>query len=213
MELCIAHLQPRSTTGVLGPGARFGIWVQGCPRRCPGCFNPDFLDFGTPPHSQYVDTGNLICHILEEHHRAPLEGVTFTGGEPLSRARPLAEVAAAVQHHGLNVVVFTGMYSKELGIKGGESEGAAASPDLQRLLDHTDLIIAGPYIEAQRLERPDLRGSDNQQVLRLTDRIALPLDPPQVEVHLGDDGVVDLIGFPNQALRAQLAAQFERTLN
>ena len=25
----------------LGPGTRIGIWVQGCPRECPGCANPE----------------------------------------------------------------------------------------------------------------------------------------------------------------------------
>ena len=213
MKLHIAHLQPRCTSGVLGPGDRFGVWTQGCPRRCPGCFNPDFLAFGVHPHVQVLDSEELVCQILDEHRRAPLDGVTFSGGEPLSQAAPLAEVATAVGHHGLTVVVFTGYTATELGIRDRGRKRADGSPDLQRLLDQTDLLVAGPYIEAQRLERPDLRGSVNQQVLHLTDRIALPLDPPQVEVHLGDDGVVELIGFPNQGMRAQLAAQFERLLN
>ena len=27
-------------TSVEGPGVRAALWVQGCPIRCPGCFNP-----------------------------------------------------------------------------------------------------------------------------------------------------------------------------
>ena len=214
MKIHIAKLLPRSCSGVLGPGDRFGVWANGCPRRCPGCFNPDFLAFGSQPHVQILDSETLICRILEEHRRAPLAGVSLSGGEPLSQAGPLAEVAAAVRHHGLNVVVFTGHTATELGIHDGCGvRGRGLSPAVQRLLDHTDLLVAGPYIEAQRLARPDLRGSGNQQVLRLTDRIDISLDPPQVEVHLGDDGVVELIGFPNLVLRTQLAAQFVRALN
>lgn len=26
---------------VLGPYSRFGLWVQGCRRNCPGCVSPD----------------------------------------------------------------------------------------------------------------------------------------------------------------------------
>ena len=27
-------------TEALGPGKLFGLWTQGCPRRCPGCGRP-----------------------------------------------------------------------------------------------------------------------------------------------------------------------------
>ena len=30
-------------TKVNGPGYRLGIWVQGCRRNCPGCFNREAL--------------------------------------------------------------------------------------------------------------------------------------------------------------------------
>lgn len=30
-------------TRVNGPGYRLGIWVQGCRRNCPGCFNREAL--------------------------------------------------------------------------------------------------------------------------------------------------------------------------
>lgn len=215
MALHLAHLQPRCTAGVLGPGERFGVWVQGCPRRCPGCFNPDFLPFGTQqPHVQVIDSQDLIGRILDEHRRAPLAGVTFTGGEPLSQARPLAEVATAVQHHGLSVVVFTGYTTPQLGIQDGELRvGPGTSPDVSQLLAHTDLLVAGPFVEARKLERPDLRGSANQQVLLLTDRVEVSSEPPPVGVQVTAEGGVEVTGFPDPALRQYLSVAFDRTLN
>ena len=41
--LQVGAFEPRSL--VNGPGVRAVVWVQGCGRRCPGCFNPEFLPF------------------------------------------------------------------------------------------------------------------------------------------------------------------------
>ena len=38
MKVQLHNLQDGVT--VLGPGVRYGLWVQGCPRRCPGCMTP-----------------------------------------------------------------------------------------------------------------------------------------------------------------------------
>jgi pyruvate-formate lyase-activating enzyme len=42
--LSVASWLERSV--VNGPGARFILWLQGRPFRCPGCFNPDFRPEG-----------------------------------------------------------------------------------------------------------------------------------------------------------------------
>ncbi|HEY8504811.1 MAG TPA: 4Fe-4S cluster-binding domain-containing protein, partial [Gemmataceae bacterium] len=37
--------QTVACTEAEGPGKRFAVWFQGCPLRCPGCCNPEFLPF------------------------------------------------------------------------------------------------------------------------------------------------------------------------
>ena len=43
MILQIANIVP--CTEAEGPGRRFALWFQGCPLRCPGCCNPEYLPF------------------------------------------------------------------------------------------------------------------------------------------------------------------------
>ena len=60
---------------VLGPGKRFGVWVQGCCRRCPGCMSPETWDLN----------GGIICdtkNLAEDYIRSGCDGITISGGEP-----------------------------------------------------------------------------------------------------------------------------------
>jgi anaerobic ribonucleoside-triphosphate reductase activating protein len=183
MLLNLARTLRRSAAN--GPGERFVVWVQGCPLACPGCWNPDTWSFARREARQ-VDA--LIADILGV---AGIEGVTFTGGEPFAQARALAAIAARVQVAGLSVVVFTGYEMDEL-------DGA----DARSLLAHTDLLVAGRYVQGEREEGLPLRGSRNQRLHFLTGRYGPidVLDAPDAEVHLSPDGAVTVTGFPCSSL-------------
>ena len=43
VRLQVAQIVP--CTEAEGPGRRFALWFQGCPLRCPGCCNPEFIPF------------------------------------------------------------------------------------------------------------------------------------------------------------------------
>jgi anaerobic ribonucleoside-triphosphate reductase activating protein len=139
-----------------GPGRRAVVWVQGCDRNCPGCFNPDMQAF---VDKRQVASGELAERILALEG---IEGVTFSGGEPFIQAKALVELAESLKAHGLTVVVFTGYTFTEL-----LSEN---NSDWQRLLAVTDLLVAGPY-EQGLPARDYLRASANQQLLFLTDKL------------------------------------------
>lgn len=59
----------------------------------------------------------------------------------------------------MNIVTFTGYTYEELEML------AAENPDLQGLLDLTDLLIDGPFVEAQKDLTLRFRGSRNQRIL------------------------------------------------
>lgn len=147
-------------TDAAGPLRRYGVWTQGCPMRCPGCCNPEYLPFeGGRPTA--VDA--LAERILLRDD----DGISMLGGEPFAQAEGVLALARRVRAEGRSVVIFTGFTLEEL--RGG-------TPAQVALLGATDLLIDGRYDR----NRPDRRrrwiGSTNQRIHALTDRFD-PSDP------------------------------------
>lgn len=173
---------------VNGPGKRAVIWVQGCPLRCSGCFNPDLWPFA--PRNK-IRTGDLADRITAV---PDIEGVTFSGGEPFCQAAALAEVGDLVRETGLNVVTFTGFPYQELRLRQRASWNA--------LLQVTDLLIAGPYRPDLPCSHP-LRASANQEVVNLSGQLIGREDEPgqaagTVEYTISPEGVITATGFPDR---------------
>ena len=187
LMLNLHHFLARST--VNGPGTRAVIWVQGCARRCAGCFNPATHDLG-------VRTLVSVATLAEQILALPdLEGLTFSGGEPFLQAAALAELGRRVQRAGLGIVVFTGFRDEEL----TRSSNAAWAA----LLAVTDLLIAGPFCQEQACPG-GLRGSRNQRLVFLSDRYQscqATLEQPSadVEILIAPSGEVTLTGFPGES--------------
>jgi anaerobic ribonucleoside-triphosphate reductase activating protein len=169
---------------VNGPGARSALWVQGCPFRCPGCFNPAFLEFN---HNNLQTPQTVADWILQS---TKTEGVTFSGGEPFAQAQALAVTASIVQKYGKSVVVFTG-YTQEQLLNSSDQSVIA-------LLNATDLLIAGPYLQDKPSPRP-LLASANQTLTFLTDRYRnayLGFDFKPIEFTINAEGDIIMTGFP-----------------
>ncbi|WP_421656574.1 4Fe-4S single cluster domain-containing protein [Leptothermofonsia sp. ETS-13] len=173
---------------VNGPGCRAVIWVQGCLRECPGCFNPASWSFEI---NQLVAVEGLVKKILSNPRN---EGVTFSGGEPFWQASALAQLAHQAKAYGLNVMSFTGFTLEEL-------QGAYAPAGAQALLNELDILVDGPYIESLAVHTPDfLVSSRNQRVHvfnpELRDRLNWASD--QMEIHILKDGSRIITGYRGQ---------------
>lgn len=185
--LRIHAILPRTRAN--GPGVRFGVWVQGCRRGCPGCFNPATHD---PAGGYPVDVGDLVGRIVAAARAAgeaagTLEGVTVSGGEPLEQPEALRYFLETLRREStLSVVLFSGFTRAEI----------EALPEGPGILAGLDLLVAGPFDAAQRLGR-GLRGSPNQEVHFLTDRYTLRdlEDLPDAEIVIAPDGAVTRSGF------------------
>ena len=130
-----------------GPGIRLTVFVQGCPHNCEGCHNPQTHDF-----SAGVDM--TVDEIMDRINANPLlDGVTFSGGEALS------ELGQMVHKKGLNVVTYSG-YTYEYLRKNSDSEN-----NFGKLLDVSDYLVDGPFIQAQKDMLLKFRGSRNQRII------------------------------------------------
>ncbi len=134
-----------------GPGLRFVLFTQGCPHHCKGCHNPQTHSF----EGGFLLTAEAALARIRENPL--LAGVTFSGGEPFEQPRALCAVAEGVRGMGKNVVTFTG-YTYEALLR-------RADPWTARLLELTDLLIDGPYVEALQNLELRFRGSSNQREL------------------------------------------------
>lgn len=136
-----------------GPGLRLTVFTQGCPHRCPGCHNPQTHDFAGGCDAE-------VEELFEQYRENPLlRGVTLSGGEPFCQPEPLAELARLVHGAGGDVFCYTGYtYEQLLGLD---------DPAVAALLREVDVLIDGPYLEAQRDLTLLFRGSANQRLLDL----------------------------------------------
>lgn len=135
-----------------GPGLRFAVFTQGCPHRCPGCHNPQTHD---PAGGRTADTGELIARMREN---PLLSGLTLSGGEPFSQPEACLALAEGARALGLDVWVYSG-YTYEALLE----RGAAA----RALLDACDVLVDGPFLQAQRSLELKFRGSRNQRLIDL----------------------------------------------
>jgi anaerobic ribonucleoside-triphosphate reductase activating protein len=174
-----------------GPGERFVIWLQGCPLRCPGCFNPNTHDTGP----RMLLTADALARQIVA--AAPgLEGLTVSGGEPFAQPRGLRALLAAVRAQvDLSVLLFSGFTLRQI----LQDEAMAA------VLADVDVLIAGRYA-ARRHHGRQLLGSSNQRIHLLSTRHTHEelRAVPECEVHLAHDGSVIVSGVAAAALARAL---------
>ncbi len=189
----VAHTVERC--GVLGPGWRYVVWVQGCPLRCPGCSNPELLAFR---HARWLSITELEARVLAV---PDIDGITFSGGEPFAQAEALAALSSRLRRAapGLSLMAYSGFTLNEL--------QSGCMPHAKELLAGLDLLMEGPYVQTLPT-RKLWRGSDNQRLIALSERyrdqVAGWNEPvgQTFEVRIQPDGGIEILGIAPPSLVA-----------
>ena len=136
-----------------GPGVRVSLFVSGCRNHCPGCFQPETWDFsyGEP------FTKKTEKEIIRALRPSWIQGLSILGGDPMEPENrktllPLLK-RIRINHPDKDVWLYTGYIYENI----RDTE----------LLKWVDVLVDGPFIEAEKDISLAFRGSRNQRIIHL----------------------------------------------
>ena len=141
-----------------GEGIRTSLFVSGCTNHCPGCFNQEAQDFNYGKlYTQ--DTENILLDCIKQPY---ISGLSILGGDPLCQDDAgliaLNSLAHKVHSLGKTVWLWTGFKWEDFNFTNNFS--------LQSLLlSACDVVVDGPFIEAEKDLSLAFRGSRNQRII------------------------------------------------
>lgn len=138
-----------------GVGIRYAIFSQGCPHKCKGCHNPKSHTFSTS-----LGTWIDIDDIINDMKKNPLlDGISFSGGEPLLQANSFSKLAKKAKENNYNVWCWTG-YTWEYIVNNFNTHKHWKS-----LINNLDYLVDGPFILELKNINLIFRGSSNQRII------------------------------------------------
>jgi len=145
-----------------GDGVRVSLFVSGCRNHCPGCFNEATWDFDYGKEFTEIEANE----ILEGCGRSYISGCTILGGDPLEQENQAALLPLLNRFKEMypekTLWIYTG-YILERDLLLGQRKHVEGVTD--RILDLVDVLVDGPFIQAQRDLSLRFRGSSNQRLL------------------------------------------------
>lgn len=141
-----------------GIGVRVSLFVSGCTHHCPGCFNEETWDFKYGTYFTWKEKYRIIDLLRRDY----IDGLTILGGEPFEPEN-LCEVCSLVRDvHGIfdkdkTIWIYSGYTYEELADR--------ADFYTNNILELTDVLVDGRYIEAERDVSLQFRGSRNQRII------------------------------------------------
>ena len=145
------------------PGLCVSFFTQGCPHRCPGCHNPGTWSFDGGIDFTMDTLETIISGLTAQGIQRNL---CIMGGEPLCEENAflthmiLREVKSRLPD--VKIYIWTGYVYEDL-IKN-------SNPHITNSLAMADILIDGPYIEAERDLTLPMRGSRNQRIIDLKEK-------------------------------------------
>lgn len=136
-----------------GDGVRVVLWVAGCNHACKDCQNPETWD----SCSGIVFDEEAKNELFNELKKDYIQGVTFSGGDPLypSNRECVGELVKQIHKHFPNKTIwmYTGYTLEQVKVLS--------------FLKYIDVLVDGPFIPALKELKLKWKGSSNQRIILL----------------------------------------------
>ena len=150
-----------------GEGVRTSLFVSGCRHHCKNCFNYEAWDFSFgEPYTEGTEQ-----KILESLAPDYISGLSVLGGEPMEPENQAGVLALVKKVKELfpqkTVWIYSGFTWEEL-MQGSR----AATPLVREILQYTDVLVDGRFVEEKQNISLIFRGSENQRVIDVQKTLA-----------------------------------------
>lgn len=134
-----------------GPGVRVSIWVQGCSRHCPNCFNPETWDF----NGGQIFNQRIKEQFLELGKPKKIVGFSILGGEPLQQGKDMLDLVKSIKemYPDKTIWMWTGYKYEDL------------DKAQLEIVKYIDILVDGEFVEAHKSPNKRFRGSSNQRII------------------------------------------------
>lgn len=183
---------------VNGPGMRAVVYFQGCNLGCDGCWNPATHTFTGLSH----EAQDVAERVAAAHQTQFIEGVTFSGGEPMQQALDLLEVVLLLKRARpeISIGMYSGYTERELDSGRFWTRCGIAQEARRRvwadIKQELDFAVLGRFVTARPSQLP-MRTSANQVLRLFSDRYREEhFKPLEFEVSIESAGLVQITGFP-----------------
>lgn len=138
---------------VNGKGARYVIFVSGCPHKCKGCHN-DFMQDVT--YGRDMNIYEIVMDIVKYKNAGLIDGVTLSGGDPFSQFERVEDLIYELIQNGItDIWVYSG-YTYE--------QAKDISP---YILENASVLVDGKFDDLVIDNNIKYRGSKNQRIIDL----------------------------------------------
>ena len=151
-----------------GIGNRITIWVSGCTHKCPGCHNANAHDYNIGTDISIEDNYNKIYNLIITNLNKPyIKGITLSGGDPLDQSdentKVLIKLVKQIKNNFPDKDIW--IYSCDV------FENLIKNPYKCELLKLCDILVDGPFIKEKQKTGLPFRGSDNQRIIELKNKL------------------------------------------